>query len=308
MPSDATPLQDARRDFARQMADAAAWNDPRFEQAVLATQREDFLPPPPWLVISPGARTVYGDVTRSADPVDLYGDVLVALDIAKGINNGQPTLHAAWIGKLRPQPGETVVHVGAGMGYYTAILARLVAPGGKVFAYGIEPHLAQAASQNLAAIDNAEVRAADAVTADIPKADTIYVNAGIVAPPLAWLDALKPGGRLVFPWRPAADVGLALLVTRRVHGFAVDVFSSAGFIPCIGASDEEIALRAPTPNDAAATRALWLSTDAPPTLPPRRSIAISGSRRQLPAKGGWTSLFGQTPLATGLPGCYCRPH
>lgn len=260
MPTDPSSLDQARRNFARRMADAAAWDDPRFEKAVLATPREDYLPTPPWLLIDPGLAQFH----RTSQPTDLYRDVLVALDVAKGINNGQPTLHAAWIGKLRPQPGETVVHVGAGMGYYTAILARLVAPGGKVFAYEIEPPLARAASQNLAATDNAEVRASDAVSSDIPQADIIYVNAGVVAPPLAWLAALKPDGRLVFPWRPAADVGLALLVTRRVSGFDVEVFSPAWFIPCIGASDTEIALRAPTREAAAATRALWLSSERAP--------------------------------------------
>lgn len=260
MPSDATPLQEAHWDFARQMAAAAAWDDPRFEQAVLATPREDYLPAPPWLLIDPGLAQFH----RTSEVTDLYRDVLVALDIAKGINNGQPTLHAAWIGRVRPQASETVVHVGAGMGYYTAILARLVAPGGKVFAYEIEPQLAQAASRNLSAIDAAEVRAADAVTADMPEADIIYVNAGVVAPPLSWLEALKPGGRLVFPWRPAADVGLALLVTRRERGFAVEIFSPAWFIPCIGAADEEIALRTPSHEEAAATRALWLSTECAP--------------------------------------------
>lgn len=260
MPDEPAALEEARRAFARRMAEMAAWDDPRFEEAVLATPREDYLPPPPWLLIDPGLAAFH----RSTEPADLYRDVLVALDVAKGINNGQPTLHAAWIGKVRPQPGETVVHVGAGMGYYTAILARLVLPGGKVFAYEIEPHLAQAASQNLAAIDNADVRAGDAVTSDMPQAGIIYVNAGVVAPPLAWLEALNPGGRLVFPWRPTADVGLALLVTRRATGFAVDIFSPAWFIPCIGASDDQIALRAPSRHDAAATRSLWLSRDRPP--------------------------------------------
>jgi protein-L-isoaspartate(D-aspartate) O-methyltransferase len=88
------------------------------------------------------------------------------------------------------------------MGYYTAILAALVAPGGKVIAYEIEAALAEAAARNLAHLAHVEVRAADAVSGGVPEADIIYVNAGVVAPPLGWLEALKPGGRLVFPWRP----------------------------------------------------------------------------------------------------------
>uniref|UniRef100_UPI0036729C69 hypothetical protein n=1 Tax=Pectobacterium cacticida TaxID=69221 RepID=UPI0036729C69 len=52
----------------------------------------------------------------------------MALDDAKGINNGEPFLHAMWIGKLALRPGEAVCHIGAGTGYYTAVLARLVSP------------------------------------------------------------------------------------------------------------------------------------------------------------------------------------
>lgn len=260
MPDHANALDAARKDFARQMADAAAWEDPRFQQAVLATPREDYLPAPPWLLIDPGLAQFH----RSTEPADLYRDVLVALDVGKGINNGQPTLHAAWIGKVRPQPGETVVHVGAGMGYYSALLARLVAPGGKMIAYEIEAALAEAAARNLRHLAHVEIRSADAVTSRMPQADIIYVNAGAVAPPLGWLAALNTGGRLVFPWRPTAEVGLALLVTRRLSGFDVVVFSPAWFIPCIGASDQEIALQAPSREAAAATRSLWLSSERAP--------------------------------------------
>ena len=259
MPDDSTSLEPARRAFARRMAEAAEWDEERFEHAVLAVPREAYLPAPPWHLIDPGLSQFH----RSTEAADLYRDVLVALDISKGINNGQPTLHAAWIGKARPRPGETVVHVGAGMGYYTAILAALVAPGGKAIAYEIEAALAEAAARNLAHLAHVEVRPADAVSGGVLEADIIYVNAGVVAPPLGWLEALKPGGRLVFPWRPRPDFGVALLVARRDRGFDVEPFSPAFFIPCVGASDDEIALRAPTRQEAAATRSLWLARDRP---------------------------------------------
>ena len=44
----------------------------------------------------------------------------------RNLNNGQPSLHAALIAAAAPQPREHVVHVGAGVGYYTSILAELV--------------------------------------------------------------------------------------------------------------------------------------------------------------------------------------
>ena len=88
--------------------------------------REAFLGPGPWTVIAGNGKIT----TPSADPVHIYQNVLVALDADKGINNGEPFLHAMWIGKIAPKPGEAVTHVGAGTGYYTALLARLVSPGG----------------------------------------------------------------------------------------------------------------------------------------------------------------------------------
>jgi protein-L-isoaspartate(D-aspartate) O-methyltransferase len=73
--------------------------------------------------------------TPSADAAYIYQSNLVALDAGKGINNGEPFLHAAWIGAVTPQPGETVTHVGAGTGYYSAILSMLVLADGSVNAF-----------------------------------------------------------------------------------------------------------------------------------------------------------------------------
>jgi protein-L-isoaspartate(D-aspartate) O-methyltransferase len=44
----------------------------------------------------------------------------------RNLTNDQPSLHAALIAAAAPQPGEHVLHVGVGVGYYTAILAELV--------------------------------------------------------------------------------------------------------------------------------------------------------------------------------------
>ena len=46
--------------------------------------------------------------------------------------------------------GESVTHIGAGSGYYTAILAALTTTAGEVFAYEIDQGMAQRATSNLA--------------------------------------------------------------------------------------------------------------------------------------------------------------
>ena len=58
-------------------------------------------------------------VTTDADPRRLYHNVLVAIDPARKLNNGQPTAVITWLDALDPRPGDRVVHVGAGVGYYS---------------------------------------------------------------------------------------------------------------------------------------------------------------------------------------------
>ncbi len=180
----------------------------------------------------------------------------MALDPERGINNGEPFLHAAWIGAIAPQPGETVIHIGAGGGYYTAALATLVEPGGKVFAYEIDAKLAEMARRNLAPYGNVTLIHGDAVTAKLKRADIIYVNAGVIAPPVHWLKALKLGGRMIFPWRPAPETGLAVLATRNRTGFPMRIVGSSWFIPCSGASDANLSVKAPGPREAKASRSI----------------------------------------------------
>src|SRR5271154_4744278 len=111
--------------------------DPRIEEAFAAVPREDFAGPPPWRV----SGGWFGGKGEN-DLASLYDDVLVAIDASRGINNGQPSLHALSIDALALKEGETVVQIGAGAGYYTAILAQLVGPQGKVVAYEIDPDIA----------------------------------------------------------------------------------------------------------------------------------------------------------------------
>ncbi len=224
-----------RKAYAARIARLAGVTDPRIEAAYAAVPREDYAGPPPWHVSGGG----FGAV-RESDLDRLYDDVLIAIDAGRGINNGQPSLHAMCIEALALKEGDTVVQIGAGAGYYTAILAHLVGPTGKVFAYEIEPDIAAHAQANLARFPQVEVRARSGVEEDLPKADAIYVNAAASHPVRAWLDALKPGGRLLFPLQAARSSGAMLLITRPNEEASVwpaKLLGGVVFIACEGAQD-----------------------------------------------------------------------
>ena len=255
-------------------------SDNRLRDAFATVPRERFLGPGPWRCYSPAGYIE----TPADDPALLYQDVTVAISTEPPINNGQPALHALCLSALGVQPGETVLHIGAGTGYYTAILALLAGPSGRVLAYEIEQGLVTRAIANLAEMPNVTVCERSASRGELPTCDCIYVNAGATDPPDIWLDAIRPGGRLVFPLTPDEGYGAMLLVTRLGEDrFAAQFLTHALFIPCTGARDEQTSqelarafqhrpigsvrsLRRHTLPDASvwvAGRGWWLSTSPP---------------------------------------------
>jgi protein-L-isoaspartate(D-aspartate) O-methyltransferase len=247
-----------RRAYAGQVARLADVRDERIERAFASVPRELFLPPPPWTVISQGIATETRDIS------DIYENVLVAIDKARGINNGEPALHAAWIQAVEPQPGETVIHVGAGTGYYTAILAALVEPGGRVEAYEYETDLAAQAAENLKVLPHVSVHARSAFGVTLPSADIIYVNAGVLAPDPGWLRALERDGRLIFPWQPHKGWGPAMLVRRLSRTFSAEPLMTVGFISCSEEKTRKTGIYGPSEADIGRTRSVWLKQDREP--------------------------------------------
>jgi protein-L-isoaspartate(D-aspartate) O-methyltransferase len=145
---------------------------------------------------------------------------------------------------LHLTPADHVLHIGAGTGYYSAILAELA---GTVDAYEIEDSLAARAATNLAPWPNVTVHAECATGRKLPEADVIYVSAGATHPDPFWLDALRVGGRLLFPLTGEDMWGGMLLVTRLGprpgHQFAAGFVSQCGFIDCTGLRDPVTAAR-----------------------------------------------------------------
>jgi len=191
-----TELAIVRRAYAKQILSLVDVDDARIEAAFAHVPREHYLGPGPW----EGFRYLGKyHTTPDDDPVYVYTDRLFGLIPAKGVNNGQPSLHAALMANAGVGVGEHVVHVGAGVGYYTAILAHIVGPGGRVTAIEFDPDLAARARTNLAHVPNVTVIVGDACTLSFDPADVIYANAAFSCVPLSWLDGLRDGGRLILP-------------------------------------------------------------------------------------------------------------
>ncbi len=231
-------LQLFRTFFAELVTANSGVSDARLRAAFASTFRERFVGHAPWRVF-----TASGYIrTPSDDPAFLYQDIVVALEDEGNINNGQPVLHSACLGALKIEEGETIVHIGAGTGYYTAILSKLMGASGTLEAYEIEPRLAERAVHNLADSGNVVVHSGSGTAGPLPACDVIYVNAGATRPLNTWLDALRPGGRLLFPLMPAQGHGAMLLVKRAsADELEARFLCRALFIPCDGARDEAVA-------------------------------------------------------------------
>ena len=240
-------LKILRRAYAKQILAAADARDPRVEDAFATVPREDYLGPGPWPVLRFGRGYVE---TPSADPLYLYCDCLVGIRPEDLLNNGQPSLHAFLLSEATPQEGEHVVHVGAGVGYYSAVMAELVGPSGRVTAIEFEPDLAARARENLAGSANVTLLEGDGTTLPFDPADVIYVNAGVTRPAEGWLDRLRDGGRMILPlttdkgfgqqgFDHIARRGAIFLVTRDGKGFGARWISSVAIFPCKGLREPE---------------------------------------------------------------------
>ena len=113
-----------RRTFAKRITAAGGVSNPRVEAAFAVVAREDFHRARAVADRALGRRLSHDAGFRPGLPTPT--DVIGILP-ERNLNNGPPSIHAALIAAATaPQLGEQVVHLGAGVGYYTAILAELI--------------------------------------------------------------------------------------------------------------------------------------------------------------------------------------
>ena len=169
-----------RNHFAEEIRHRAHIRSGRLLGAIAAVPRERFLPEGPWRIRSDLVADYW--TTESADPAHLYHDVLVAIDEARELDNGLPSLWAYLFDAMVIREGEQVVHVGCGTGYYSAILAETVGASGRVTAIECDRQLARMAAANLHERANVVVTAGDGSRYDPGPAEVIVVNAGATGP------------------------------------------------------------------------------------------------------------------------------
>lgn len=154
----------------------------RVDAAFAAIERADFLPE--------GQRSSAGHDTP--------------LPIGQGQTNSQPRTVRDMLVLLDVQDGQSVLDVGAGSGWTTALLGYLVGPEGRVVGVELKPELADWGAANLApyAMDWASLRRADPAVLGVPDEgpyDRILVSAAAQTFPHELQDQLSDDGVMVVP-------------------------------------------------------------------------------------------------------------
>ncbi len=279
-------LDAARRWFAEELRHVARVRSPGVVEAFASVPREHFAGPGPWRLLSPWCLSEYW-TTDDADARHLYHDVLVAIDEARGLNNGQPSLWAFLYDQLDIAQGEHVLHVGIGTGYYSAILSDIVGAEGMVTAVEIDALLAEQARANLTrGWPQANVVVANGFDFRPERpADVIIVNAGVTHLSTAWLDALSPNnGRLLVPLTAEERFGVFIVVSRQKempNRYSACHVCRVGMIDCVGGRTPEA--------EAKLLRALRQSKFAPPIRSLRRSPEEPDETCWLAGEGWWLS-------------------
>jgi len=141
-----------------------------------------------------------------------YEDAPLPIGFNKTIS--QPFITALMTDLLAPEPHETVLEVGTGLGYHAALLAELA---GRVCSVEIVEEFADEAESRLrrSGYHAVEIRVGDGSRgwAEHAPYDKILVTAAADEPPPALLRQLKPGGRMVLPL--GADEAQVLAVVHK---------------------------------------------------------------------------------------------
>ena len=203
----------ARERMVREQIEARGVTDPRTLAALRKVERHLFVPPQV-------AGLAYADHP---------------LPIGDGQTISQPYIVAVMSEAIGLHGGESVLEIGTGSGYQSAVLAEM---GARVYTMEIVPALARSARSTLARLGYraVEVREGDGWAGWPEKApfDAIVVTAAPPTIPEALKRQLRDGGRLVIP--VGDDVQELRLVTRHGQSFEEKRLLMVRFVPLVTSS------------------------------------------------------------------------
>lgn len=157
-----------------------------------------------------------------------------ALPIGHEQTISQPFVVARMTELLNVDKEHSVLEIGTGSGYQTAILARL-----SRCVYSLEriPDLAHQAIRRMRELElgNVKIQAFDGTVgwSSVAPFDRIMVTAGAPQAPQPLLDQLKEGGRMVIPEGDLGSQALVLYV-RSAEGISRYSGDAVSFVPLIG--------------------------------------------------------------------------
>jgi protein-L-isoaspartate(D-aspartate) O-methyltransferase len=194
-------------------ARAAGVRDRRVLDVIRSTPREAFVP------------TAFAGLAYADAPIPITHDQVTS----------QPSLSATMVAALGLTGGETVLEVGTGYGYQTALPARLAS---RVVSIEVWADMAWQARRNLAGqgIGNVVVLAGDGTNGAPEHApfDAIIISAAFPTVPPPLISQLSIGGHLVQPIGPGGREDV-MLFERAADGLTrVRVLTRASFVRLYG--------------------------------------------------------------------------
>jgi len=167
------------------------------------------------------------------------------LPIGKGQTISQPFIVALMSDLLNPQPEHSVLEIGTGCGYQTAVLACLVR---QVYSVEIIEELSVASGERLdrQGYTNVELRSGDGYNGWPEHApyDGIIVTAAAPHVPQPLIDQLRVGGRLVIPvGYPYSYQELRVLEKQAEDKIETRCVLAVSFVPLTGKHSTDTAYR-----------------------------------------------------------------
>ena len=196
------------------------------ENAFRTVPREHFLPGYP-------LETAYAD-NPTYTKADSSGTQISAAS--------QPTIVALMLEQLAARTGENIFEAGAGTGVNAAYMATIVAPDGHVVAMDVDEDLVDGARKHLAdaGITNVEAVLGDGALGhpDGAPYDRVIATVSTSEMPAAWLQQVKPTGRIVLPLRLRGTAARTIAFERGDGGWVSVDDQLAVFMPLRGSMDD----------------------------------------------------------------------